>query len=376
MFTFTFALVIYILCFGNIYYAYDLPPFLLLDLTSVAYPLPTDVAPIHTFWSAASREAEGNPFLIEHLSCVEGLIRGNSGKGSTVKKYDGAIKRYMSFAGSSPLMVGRRGWPVDEVSFAVYLGFLWRAKGKVSALKLAFAAIRWRHKVEGHPTPGDSPTVRALMVAADRALLERVRRKFGLTPEQVRQLLQHLFELHVAEPAHGWDRLSVLVQIQYEGIARVGEVLGLVRSQIEFIPGGMRIFVRGKTHLTRREGDYKYFQSVVGASFDAVSATRAYLRERGCLFLEREHLLWESPIFPALSYERIRKDLILVFKRAGLNPILFGSHSFRSGACSAALRAGVPRDIVMRQGQWVSDAIDGYFLPCVGDLMAPSRNVR
>jgi len=47
--------------------------------------------------------------------------------------------------------------------------------------------------------------------------------------------------------------------------------------------------------------------------------------------------------------------------RVGLNPAHFSGHSFRRGAATSALSAGISRSDIMRLGRWKSDSVDRYF---------------
>ena len=61
----------------------------------------------------------------------------------------------------------------------------------------------------------------------------------------------------------------------------------------------------------------------------------------------------------------------------GLPEELFASHSFRTGAAMMALANGASKEAVKRQGGWLSDAIDVYFIPTLTDLLlAPGKALR
>jgi hypothetical protein len=78
----------------------------------------------------------------------------------------------------------------------------------------------------------------------------------------------------------------------------------------------------------------------------------------------------------------MRRRMIKLFNKVGLNPKLFGTHSVRSGACTAAIARGLPKWLVKRQGGWLSEAIDIYIMPSqrdsfkVGDSLARVLNKR
>lgn len=91
---------------------------------------------------------------------------------------------------------------------------------------------------------------------------------------------------------------------------------------------------------------------------------------------------WKDPLFcrpgtiEPMTYNIIRKGLIQLFKALGLSTALLCTHSLRSGARSAALAAGVDKESVMRQGGWISEAINCYLFPTMKVLLGPTKSLR
>lgn len=61
-----------------------------------------------------------------------------------------------------------------------------------------------------------------------------------------------------------------------------------------------------------------------------------------------------------ITYNFFVKKMRLLFKRAGLSPELFSSHSFRRGGATCAFEKGVPDYLIKTQGDWASDAYQSY----------------
>ena len=56
-----------------------------------------------------------------------------------------------------------------------------------------------------------------------------------------------------------------------------------------------------------------------------------------------------------MSYVRARNQLEQYLKSSGLNPILYGLHSFRSGGATTAAKNGVCERLLKKHGSWVTD---------------------
>ena len=86
---------------------------------------------------------------------------------------------------------------------------------------------------------------------------------------------------------------------------------------------------------------------------------------------------WEQAVFQVggkpITYQWYSTRLKRLMDDCGIPKGLFASHSFRSGAAMRALANGVSKEAVKRQGGWLSDAIDVYFIPKLSDLLAGPR---
>jgi hypothetical protein len=61
-----------------------------------------------------------------------------------------------------------------------------------------------------------------------------------------------------------------------------------------------------------------------------------------------------------LSYECLSKELCRLSLAIGINGARFSGHSFRIGAATSALMAGVPDVVIQHLGRWKSDAFKRY----------------
>ena len=103
------------------------------------------------------------------------------------------------------------------------------------------------------------------------------------------------------------------------------------------------------------------------------------LQDSNTLSLEPGHKDWAQPLFKwkgkRITYTFVLKSIKKVMSRMGLDTRFLGTHSFRSGATTAALARGCPMWLVKRQGGWVSEAINAYFIPRLDELTRASASM-
>ena len=304
---------------------------------------------------------------------------GSLSKGSH-RVYQGAIRRYRKWAEVSSLMKGVPSWPVRPVAMAIYLTYLWKEKKSFPTMRGALFAIKWIHKVEGWADPGESPVIRQLIRAAVLKLYKSMNRKYALNKGQVLNLMGAARK-RIGRGDRSFEILLVVMVIQWFGIARISEVLEVKRKDIEFREGGgMDMKYRGKNantaNLRRREGDTKYYEKV-GGDHCPTTLMKSFLKKRNLLELGGRDKRWEQGVFQSegkpVTYHWYSTRLRWLIKDCGLPGDLFASHSFRSGAAMMALANGASKEAVKRQGGWLSEAIDVYFIPTLSELLAPGK---
>ena len=267
-----------------------------------------------------------------------------------------------------------RGWPH---SLVLYLYFLWKEKRSLSSMKMALFGLKWRARSEGWKDPARSTIVRQVMRAAAIDLYHRTNRKFALTQDQVRALVRAARKREErGEQEYGY--LACAMLLQYYGIARISEILEAKRKDVRFYSGYVTLDYKGK-NAAMREGDTKHIAEV-GGEYCAVTELRRRLEVQKNRILKSSSKKWNEPLLNVkgkkVTYSWYRKRLIVLFRECGISPKLFCTHSFRSGAASAALARGESKDSVKRQGGWLSEAVNLYFIPSLRVLLGTTRRLR
>ena len=162
--------------------------------------------------------------------------------------------------------------------------------------------------------------------------------------------------------------------LAYFGFLRSGEITATVRSgdgrfrplmeeDVVFwpclaSPSGMRLFL--STSKTDQYGGGQWITiGVSGHSVCAVAAMRAWWthlsRSRSC-----SQVLFHFSDGKPLTRCRLSTHLAALIASAGLNHAGFKGHSYRIGAASDAVRAGVETSVLMLMGRWRSTCFLSY----------------
>jgi integrase len=327
----------------------------------------------------------GKGKLTQFIKELKGALQKGAGAASTIRNYNYAIERYKRFVRETPMMSGFKEWPANPWGLALNLREIWVEKKSISYMKTTLNAVKWGHKVEGLDNPGRAGVVQQTMNAAGIELFESINRKHVLKEKEIAGIFTECRREAEAGEIEG-DCTEAMLAQQYVGIRRISEVLNTRRNYIKFITTGikgMKIYHKGKTH-GRREGEWTFYKEQTEEGFCPVAIMRRWLDKRGILYLKKGSPRWGELIYQVkgkrVTYPWMRRRMIKLFKKVGLNPKLFGTHSVRSGACTAAIARGLPRWLVKRQGGWLSEAIDIYIMPSqresfkVGDSLAKVLN--
>ena len=131
-----------------------------------------------------------------------------------------------------------------------------------------------------------------------------------------------------------------------------------------FARGGVRharVRMRKRKDLTVLRG--KHAEVVLGgggAAFDAVLLLEEWLAKRRELGIGEGRPLFCHLNGKGITVREVRAAVRAAMEAAGLDPRLFGAHSLRIGAATAALAAGVPPSLIRLMGRWASDVYEIY----------------
>ena len=87
----------------------------------------------------------------------------------------------------------------------------------------------------------------------------------------------------------------------------------------------------------------------------AVETVRAYIARRRPLSEENQLMVTHRKPYRPASVDTVARWLKQVLNLSGINPAVFGAHSFRGASTSAAKQASIPITKILARGQWASE---------------------
>lgn len=152
------------------------------------------------------------------------------------------------------------------------------------------------------------------------------------------------------------------ILLAHAGMLRTAEHTDghLLASDIRFLEENGRlagVTLRLREAKTGKEADQFVSIGVRQDRFDVVRPLLQYMTELGLLLPEKAHnALFRRANGEAASNSDFRALVKRCTARLGLPPAGFGGHSLRRGSANDAFDAGIPLDVIMRQGRWKSTA--------------------
>jgi len=249
---------------------------------------------------------------------------------------------------------GASGLPATPATVAAFLASDVEAGSRPSTLGRRVAAIRYAHKLAGHPAPTDDERVKATMRGIRRSLGTAPRKKAPATAERIIAMA-----LSAGDDLKGL-RDRALLLIGFAGAFRRSELVALDLEDLEECELGFKVTIRHSK--TDQEGAGQTIAILRGSVACPVVALKAWLEASG---------ISTGPVFrsvkkggvvagrlPAQSVADIVKTYA---ERVGLDASLFAGHSMRSGFLTSAAKRGASIFKMMDQSRHRSvETLRGY----------------
>ena len=212
-------------------------------------------------------------------------------------------------------------FPIEVAGLAAYIAFLEQSGRSVATIQRRCAGLASWHRQNGHASPTEFDVIRRLMRGLRREHAGQKKPKKAFTATLVRNFIEN-------ESTSARDR--ALVAVAFVTGLRRAELCDLEWSDCTECPDTSGLIL----HIRRSKAD----QTGEGA-YVAVPRTSSDV-DPARLLLEWRKSGSGGRIFPisASTVLRIAKRIATL---AGLDPAEYGAHSFRSGLCTVAARAGV-----------------------------------
>lgn len=257
---------------------------------------------------------------------------------NTRKVYAGALRKFQ-----------RSGYPETDEGIAAYLGTLFEEGLAAPCGEQAVAALKFRAKAEGRPSPVGSATMRVLAGYRRRAQGRGRGQVAGLRWAQADR---------AAEMAEGKGDLrglrdAAILAVASDALLRISELKALDVGDVDIDEQTVLI----RSSKTDQEGDGSV-QYLGGPTIDRVWAwLEASRLTEGALF---RRVLRGRPVGDRLSVISIRYIISKWGKAAGACGRVSG-HSLRVGSAQSLAKAGASLVEMQVAGRWQSPVMPGHY---------------
>lgn len=249
---------------------------------------------------------------------------------------------------------GRSPLPATEETLGLYIVWLvGERQRKVTTATRHMAAIAHYHRGANLALPGTEDANRTLR-GIRRSRNEQSQGKLAVSPSVLVRAAR------ACDPTtNRGARNRALIVLGFATSLRRSNLAALELSDIAFEPDGVAVFVRREKQDQFGKGRIIGVWKGERAETDPAGVLRTWIAKRG---------RWDGPLFPRvdmrdtvlrepISGEAINAVVKGCLKRIGIEPALYGAHSLRAGAVTAAAHLGRSDQEIM--------ALSGHATPAV-----------
>lgn len=251
--------------------------------------------------------------------------------------------------------------PVSPVDIAHFIAYLHINQFSPSTISSHLSAIAYYHESKGFSDPTDHVTIRRMIKGCKRLRPQK--------DSRLPLLLSHIQKLVTTCQFIFGDNYYLKVMYQalitftFHGFFRLGEILPKRLSTCTSVIQFSHITVRNKSllvqlHHFKTKTSNKPTTVVIRNSAKScpVLSMQTYLVVRGtqtgCLFI--------TSTGQPVTFSQFRNVLRRLLDFCNLSTLHYTPHSFRIGACTQAILAGVPEHKIQHMGRWRSQAFRRY----------------
>ena len=164
---------------------------------------------------------------------------------STIKKYQSYFNSWQKWS----LSVSIQALPAKQFNVALYILYLIQQDSSFPVIESSFYNINFYHLLLNLEIPCKPPVVKDMLEAAKRVKHHKTRKKKAITVEQIKKIYDHCIK---TGPNIYNMKTFTLVNLSFCGFLRYSEASNIRRSDIDFQPSYMKIFIeKSKTDIYR-----------------------------------------------------------------------------------------------------------------------------
>ena len=275
---------------------------------------------------------------------LETLKNLRSSKASnTLRAYKSDYKDFASFC----LKNGFKLMPSEPKIISLYLTYLSKSC-KFSTLKRRLASISVIHRLSGHYIDTKHPMITENLMGIKRVKGSHQKAKKPILINELK-LIVNAIDKDKNEKNRFKNRALILVG--FAGGFRRSELVAIVNEDVDFVPEGVKIFVKRSKTDQSGEGMIKAIPYFDNKTFCPVLALKQWIDN--------------CKIKSGKIFDISDKSVALIIKKyaslAGLDANKYGGHSLRSGFATSAAESGAEeRNIMAMTGHKTTQMVRRY----------------
>lgn len=186
--------------------------------------------------------------LREKVYALPGIMQASRAD-STINKYCNSFLRFKKWAKEQGIEESEL-FPSKPLHVSIYLACLVQRANSPSPIVDAFYGIKWAHDLVGFNSPTDNQFVKNIMEGGKRIVAKPVQKKEPITVENLRCMYLKLFECNNLYN----QRIICMVLLAFAGFLRSSELINIKRSDIQFLPDHIEIFIESSKTDIYRDG--------------------------------------------------------------------------------------------------------------------------
>ena len=275
---------------------------------------------------------------------------------NTLRAYKADFKHFSLFCVDNNV----KYLPSDPRIVSLYLTKMAKTS-KFSTLKRRLVSIGVIHKIKGQYLDTKHPMIMENLLGIKRTLGSRQKAKKPILINDLKLIIKAISEEKYIAKNKNQElnklneklRNKALILIGFSGGFRRSELVNIQRDDVEFVPEGVKIFIRRSKTDQAGEGSVKAIPYFENLEFCPVLALNKHIKQKF------------EKVNNGKIFEISDKSVALIIKKyanlAGLDSSKYSGHSLRSGFATTAAEFGAEeRNIMAMTGHKTSQMVRRY----------------
>ena len=285
--------------------------------------------------------------LITDLKSIELETLNNlkySKSSNTIRAYKSDFKDFSSFC----IKNGFQSLPSDPKIVSLYITYL-SSRSKISTLKRRIASISVVHRLKGHYIDTKHPIIVENLMGIRRKIGSFQKSKKPILINELKEIIKAIDKVNYKKKRAIRDKAIILVG--FAGGFRRSELVSINFNDLEFVPEGVKIFIKRSKTDQSGEGMIKALPYFENKEFCPVTILKKWIET--------------SEIKSGLIFDIVDKSVALLIKKyvsiSGLDQKKYSGHSLRSGFATVSAGFGADeRSIMAMTGHKTTQMVRRY----------------